>query len=396
MYVLGVVLFALGIGVSIALHEAGHLVTAKRFGMKATKYFIGFGPTVFSFQRGETEYGLKALPLGGFVKVVGHDPSEEIAPEDASRAYFTRKTWQKAIFISAGSLVHFIIGILILYGVILASGTYTTSNKTIFVSPCVNPAGASCGPGDPVSPAKAAGLRDGDQIVSFAGQPVGTYDQSFADRVRSQGPGPVAVTVLRNGQTIPLTVDLARKAPPAGTAPPAQAQGVIGVGPEQVHHTFSAASAVPQAFGQVGSIFKATGLALYHLPSRVTPIFSALAGGKRDPNGLISIVGASRLGGEAAQAGQVATGWALLASLNIFIGVFNLLPLLPLDGGHLAVVLYEAVRRRVAAFRGRRDPGRVDLMKLLPATYAVFAVVAVVSALTVVADFINPVANPFR
>ena len=404
-FTLGVVLFALGIGMSVALHEFGHLLTAKAFGMQATKYFIGFGPTLFSFRRGETQYGLKAIPAGGFVSITGMTRTEEIPAEHQHRAFWRYPAWKRTVVLSAGSITHFLLAILAVYGAAVTAGLPTSKAVVASVQPCVVPAAAAdgrvrdCAPGDPAAPAAGLGLREQDQIVAVAGQPVTTYAELLT-ALRSRPGQTVELTFRRDGEdrTGTLTVASVQRKPITGEKPGPDGfvtVGAIGVAPSLTEH-FGAVAAVGETFRFTGSMFKATGTAIANFPEKVPQLFGAVVGEERDPEGPISVVGASRVGGQAIEAGFVLLFVLLFAGFNIFVGVFNLFPLLPLDGGHIAVLWFERVRSRIARALGRRDPGPVDLNKLVPLTVLVIVLFGGISVMAILADIVNPIANPFQ
>lgn len=415
----GVVVFALAIGASIMLHEAGHMVTAKRFGMKVTRYFVGFGPTLWSVRRGETEYGVKAIPAGGFVKIVGMTPLEDdVEPADQPRAFWRQKLWQRTVVLSAGSLTHFVIGVALLYAAAVFTGLPNPAYAAALnnprgqpavvgaVQPCLKPypppgggaAATGCSPADPVSPARQAGLRPGDRIVSLGGQPVDSWGQLVAVTRRLPA-GPTRITVVRAGRTVSSSVDLVAVRHVVGgtaAAPQVETTPMLGVSLQTppLTVTYGPLAGLGQAAGYTGRLFTGTFAALASFPQKIPPLVDSLSGKARDPNGPISVVGATNLGGQALAGGGPegpTVFLLLLASLNVFIGIFNLFPLLPLDGGHIAVAWFERARSWWAVHRGRPDPGRVDYAKLMPLTYAVIVVFGAISLLTIAADIVNPV-----
>ncbi|MDT7591793.1 MAG: hypothetical protein QOH45_1324, partial [Pseudonocardiales bacterium] len=348
-FVLGVVLFAVGIGLSIALHEAGHMWSAKAFGMKVRRYYIGFGPKVFSFQRGETEYGLKWIPAGGFCDIAGMTALDPVTTEEAPRAFFRRKTWQRVVVLSAGSAMHFLIGIVLLYVLAVAGSLPNSSPVVAQVADCVPPASTAagalppCQPGEP-APAKAAGVRAGDVITSVAGTPVSTTEQ--AQTIIQSKRGPVPIVVERAGKPLALTIDVVPMTAVDPTTKVSTTTGRIGVS-FPFYQTLNPVTAVPATFAFTGQMFAATWQGLLMFPEKVPAVLKAIGGAPPDLNRPVSVVGASIIGGDAAESGQWSFFLLLLAALNFFVGVFNLVPLLPLDGGHIAVNLYERVRDTV-------------------------------------------------
>lgn len=411
---LGVIIFAVGILVSVCLHEAGHLLTAKRFGMKATQYFAGFGPTIFSFHRGETEYGLKAVPAGGFVKIVGMTPLEDVAPADRDRAFWRFPLWQRTVVLVAGSATHFALAVVIFFFAAFTTGLPNPAAATFDaleaepvvgqISECVvqdfdlakDGDLRACRGSDPAGPAKAAGLRSGDEVVSLAGQPITTYGE-LVETIRATPPGPVDVRYVRDGARRTTTADLVATQRPAltdetGTGPRRTVSAIgLSVKPPPKVLQYDAQAAVPASVWYLGESVQLTFKAISAFPSKIPKLVDAIGGEERDPETPISVVGASRVGGEAVELGLPIVFLALLGGLNVFIGVFNLFPLLPLDGGHVAIAWYERARSWLAARRGRPDPGRVDYNKLLPATYVVMLLFGGLTLLTLTADIVNPI-----
>jgi membrane-associated protease RseP (regulator of RpoE activity) len=410
-YGLGVFLFAIGILASVCLHEFGHLLTAKRFGMKATQYFAGFGPTLWSFRRGETEYGVKAIPAGGFVKIIGMTPLEELSEEDQPRAFYRYPLWQRTVVLVAGSVTHFLIALVLFFFAAWTTGLPNLASLSFdqtkaapvigTVSDCVvrtwdiDKSGnlRDCRPGDPVAPAKAAGLLPGDQVVSLGGAPVATYGE-LVKKIRATPAGPVSLVYVRDGEQHTTTLDLvAAQRPTAGTTGKLSTVSFAGIsvaGPDSILH-YTVAQSPAASVWYLGQTVQQTFTAIGHFPSRIPVLFHAIGGGQRAADSPVSIVGAARLGGESFQLGAIVVFLLLLAELNVFIGVFNLLPLLPLDGGHVAIAWYEGVRSWWAARRGKPDPGRVDYNKLLPLTYAVVLLFVGLTVLTLTADIVNPI-----
>jgi membrane-associated protease RseP (regulator of RpoE activity) len=392
-FALGVVLFALGIGLSIALHEAGHMWSAKFFGMKVRRYFVGFGPKVFSFQRGETEYGLKWIPAGGFCDIAGMTALDPVAVDEAPRAFFRRATWKRVIVLSAGSAMHFLIGIVLIYILAVSGALPNTSPVVAEVAQCVTPtinsdgSVPSCQPGDP-APAKAAGLRQGDVLQSIDGVAIASTDQAQA--ILQGKRGQVSLVIERGGRPLRLQVAVA----PSTTLDPKTRKmvpaGRIGIGFAS-YQTLNPITAVPATFAYTGTLFAQTGQGLLMFPQKIPAVWRAIQGAPPDLNRPVSVVGASIVGGDLVQHGAWAYFLLLLGALNFFVGVFNLVPLLPLDGGHIAVNLYERLRDVVRQRMGKAKMPPVDYTKLLPVTYAFILVLGAISLLTIVADIVNPI-----
>ncbi|MFB9908119.1 M50 family metallopeptidase [Allokutzneria oryzae] len=397
-FVLGVVLFALAIGVSIALHEFGHLLTAKMFGMKATEYFIGFGPRLFSFRKGETEYGLKAIPAGGYVRIIGMTALEEVDPADQKRAFYNQKVWKRVVVLSAGSVMHFIIGVLVVYFMAISTGMPNLENKPIVgeVSQCVpatqdtkTGALAPCGPGDK-APALAAGLQKGDRILSVAGKDTPVYADVL--KATRQASGPTPFVVDRDGQRLTLSIDVApvQRRPLDAKQGDERLETVGAVGLANASTiAYGVGSAVGPTFEFTGLLFQNAWEGLKRLPEKVPVVVKAIFG-DNNPERPVSVVGASIMGGDAVERGLWEVFLILLAMLNLFIGVFNLLPLLPLDGGHIAVNVYEKVRNTIRRMRGRPIGAPVDYTKLLPLTYVMIFLGGALMLLTITADVVNP------
>jgi len=402
-FTLGVVLFALGIGISIALHEAGHMWTAKAFGMKVRRYYIGFGPKVFSFRRGETEYGLKWIPAGGFCDIAGMTALDPVTTEEAPRAFFKKATWKRVVVLSAGSGMHFLIGIVLLYVLAVFSGlpadnTSALAGRTGCVPATQDPVTLAPSPCDPnsISPAQRAGIQPGDKILSVGGTPTPTWSDTV-NAIREHT-GPTAFVLERDGHQIDVSVDVAtvQRTPvlaQPGHPNPLETVGAIGLA-QLTTVQYNPVTAVPATFLFTGEMFRATWQGLIMFPEKVPAVLKAIGGAPPDLNRPVSVVGASIIGGDAAEAGQWAFFLLLLAALNFFVGVFNLVPLLPLDGGHIAVNLYERVRDSVRQRLGKAKMPPVDYTRLLPVTYAFILVLGAISLLTITADIVNPIRFP--
>jgi membrane-associated protease RseP (regulator of RpoE activity) len=439
MYLVGVLVVVLGVVVSIALHEVGHLVPAKRFGVKCTQYMIGFGPTLWSRRVGETEYGVKAIPLGGYVRMIGmfppkgdgsrrpdsrgrwatlaeqarRDAQREVVPADADRLFYQRSVPKRLVIMLGGPVMNLVVAVVLLGVIVCGFGVPSTSRTVSTVSQCILPPDQTtraCAPGDPKAPAAAAGFEPGDQIVSFGGTPVTSWAQ--VQRAIRQNKGtPVEVVVRRDGAMRTLTVTPAETQRPVldanGNAvtdakgqPKLVTVGFLGLSPAQELQRQSPA-VLP---GLTWNAIRQTAGVVLVIPAKmVNVVESAVTGAPRDPNGPISLIGIGRAAGEAATVDPTAGGpppslidrlvtlLSLIASLNVALFVFNLIPLLPLDGGHVAGALWEGLRRRVAQWRHRPDPGPVDIARALPIAYGVVSLLIGMSVLLVYADIVNPV-----
>jgi membrane-associated protease RseP (regulator of RpoE activity) len=391
---LGWLIFLFALLFSVMLHETGHFVAAKKFGMKVTRYFVGFGPTIWSTRRGETEYGLKALPLGGFVKIVGMTSMDDVAPEDEPRSFRQAPGWQRLVVLAAGCFMHFVLAAVLIFGVAIGIGIENDNTTQLgTVASCVAPNakalenGFSCTAKDARSPASIAGLRVGDQITSFDGVKVDSWTQ-LTGVISDVKPGTaVTFTVERDGRPLTLHGTLA--------SVPGRGGGYLGI----------AATTVIQPTGPIGAIaFVGSGFsqeitgsahAIAQLPSELSQLFNKDRGQTAGGN-VTSVVGLAQDTGQAVAAN---VGWQykvsfillLVASLNIWVGILNFLPLLPMDGGHIWVVVWEMIRGRWARVRGRPSPGLVDYRKLIPVSFSIFLVLCFFSALLIIADIVNPV-----
>ncbi len=432
MFVLGVLVFAVGVAASIGLHELGHLVPGKLFGVKVTQYFVGFGPTVWSRRRGETEYGVKAVPFGGYVKLVGmlppgdgDDPSalrgsntgvvsqlirdarsaeyDLVEEGDEDRLFYRLSWWKKLVIMGSGVATNLVLAFLLFAVVFMGRGALvpdTGSTVVGQVSQCViatTSADASerpCTAADPEAPAKKAGIRPGDRIVSFNGTPVSTWWQ-LRKVIAANDAGAATIVVERAGhrRTLHTSTTVTARPVPGGSDQLTRT-GFLGVVPT--------AGYVRQGPGYVVSTMASgtweTVKAIGSLPVKLYHVARAAVGlEKRDPNGPMSVVGAGRVAGElTSQRGVplsdgIFSVVGLLAGLNLFLGVLNLVPLLPLDGGQMAGAVYEALRRAVAKLLRRPDPGFVDVAKLLPVGYVMAGVILVASVVLIYADIVAPV-----
>lgn len=408
MFVIGIVLFALAILVSVALHECGHMWVARATGMKVRRYFVGFGPTLWSTIRpnklGTTEYGVKAIPLGGFCDIAGMTSVDTLRPEDEPYAMYKQKTWKRVAVLFAGPAMNFIIGLVLIYGIAIVWGLPNLHPPTAAIvgeTSCVKSElikgelGTCTGTG----PAAQAGITAGDVVVKVGGTEVSTFEQMVTEVRKSSGPTPFVVerTIDGTTTTVDTIVDVATTkrwiAPSGGgdaTGP--SDVGSIGIGAAQFGPThYNALSAVPGTFAFTGDLAVELGKSMAAIPSKVGALVHAIGGGERDPETPISVVGASIIGGDTVDHGLWVAFWFFLAQLNFVLGAINLVPLLPFDGGHIAVAIYEKIRNMFRSTRGVRPAAPVDYTKLMPATYVILAVVVSYMALTVTADLVNPI-----
>lgn len=385
-YLLGVLIFVVALLVSISLHEAGHLVTAKAFGMKATKFFIGFGNTVWSRRLGETEYGIKSLPLGGFVDITGMSNLDVVDPEDEPRAFRSKPPWQRGVVLLAGSFMHFVIGFVLIFAVAIGIGEQNTT--TISVSPCVpvRKTQVNCPASAPRSPAVLAGVRNNDKIVAVDGHEVTTWSQLTRQIVAHRSGTAVAFTISRNGRQFTKDIALARLSWKKGGFLGVEEIPFVPVGP---------VAALSSTFSQFGQAVTSSVDGLGKLPSEIPKLFSPNRA--KNGGGVTSVVGVSEATGQVISANGVS--WAekiafvllVVASVNVFVGLFNLLPFLPLDGGKLAVVIFEWIRSLLARLFRRPDPGPVDMQRLIPLSVGFLFVFVCLGALLIAADIFNPI-----
>lgn len=395
VFALGFVLFALGITLSIALHECGHMWTAQATGMKVRRYFIGFGPRIFSFRRGETEYGLKALPLGGFCDIAGMTALDELRPEELDRAMYRQATWKRLLVMSGGIAMNFVLGFILI--VVLAVGwglpnltePPATALGEMSCVPQGNPDGSTV-PCTGTGPAQRAGLQRGDIVKEVNGVKVDTWKQFQAETQKQTGP--FTYLIERDGRTltIPVTPERVMRYPEGGGA--GREVGAIGVAPDRYEPVqYNVLAAIPAAGAFTGDMFVRTVDSLAQMPAKVSSLWVAVTGGERDPETPVSVYGASKIGGETAERGYWNLFILVLASLNFFLGVFNLLPLLPLDGGHIAVVIYEKIRNIIRGWKGLAPGAPVNYLKLLPVTYVFVVIGGAYMLLTLAADIVNPI-----
>lgn len=433
LYILGILIVLVGLAISIGLHEVGHLVPAKLFGVKVGQYMIGFGPTLFSWRRGETQYGVKAIPLGGYISMAGmYPPAREGArgrtattgmfetlvqddkasvhvdtPEEEQRAFYRLPVVKRVIIMLGGPLMNLVLAILF-FGIVLCGFGIPQSTTTIgSVSECLVPVTADrqdCEPGDPSAPAHEAGLEPGDRIVSIDGTPIADIVQATAI-IRDSADDDLAVTIERDGVESTLTVtpalserhvldDQNKPVEDSDGQTVTERIGFIGVG----WATEVRQQPVTAVLPAVGDTVVRLVTVISHLPERVVDLaVSTFGPGERDPDGLIGVVGVGRLAGEITSlnsvpvADRVASLIQLVGGLNVALFVFNLIPLPPLDGGHIVVALIDGVRRLFARLRRRPMPQPIDAAKIVPVTLVVATLLGGLTLLLLIADIIKPI-----
>lgn len=377
MELLGIVAFVVALLFSVMVHEFGHYITARKYGMWVSEFFVGFGKRIWSVQRGETEFGVKAIPAGGYCKIEGMSPSDELPEGEEDRAFYKASSAKKLVVLGAGSFLHFVLGFVLLFSLFAGIGT----NQVL---PVINEV-------VPNSAAQAAGIQAGDEVVSINGKKVTEWYKDV-EVIRESKGSELTLVVSRNGEEITVNAS-ARLTDFDGTK--RYVLGIVndvGLKRSGVFVSLKNSATVTQGF-LVESV-----KSLGKLPEKIPALWGAtVRGEERDANGLVGVVGVARVSGEAVGSDKLtpmerlATFVLIVASLNIFVGVFNLLPILPLDGGHMAVAIADSIRAFFARLRGRPRPAPIDVTVLTPITMVVFVVLATLTLLLLVADVINPV-----
>lgn len=434
LYALGILIMLIGLAVSIGLHEVGHLLPAKLFGVRVNQYMIGFGKTIWSRRKGETEYGFKLIPLGGYISMSGMYPpaapgekardsstsfldglareareasAESIEAGQDRRTFYRLPVWKKIVIMLGGPFMNLVLAF-VFFGIMLMGfgvNQYTTTLG--YVSECLLPATSErteCTSQDTEAPAAAAGLLPGDRIVSIAGTEITEWTQ-IGEIISASPAKALDVEFERDSALKSVTLT------PAATERwvfDAQGQVVLGADGEPLTETVGMIGVTPtsEVVQQpitavpefVGTNVAQVAQVIVGLPQRMVGIWNAAFGAEeRDPNGPIGVVGVGRLAGEivsleeapVAARAQMVIG--LLGSLNVALFVFNLVPLMPLDGGHVVGALYEGAKRRLWKLFGKGDPGPVDTAKMVPITFAVVIVLGAMSVLLLYADIVKPI-----
>jgi membrane-associated protease RseP (regulator of RpoE activity) len=377
MELLGILAFVVALLFSVMVHEFGHYITARKYGMWVSEFFVGFGKRIWSTQRGETEFGVKAIPAGGYCKIEGMSPNDEMPAGQEERAFYKASSGKKLIVLGAGSFLHFVLGFVLLFTLFAGIGT----NQVL---PVINEV-------VPNSAAQAAGIQAGDEVISINGKKVTEWYKDVEVIRQSQGKE-LRLVLDRNGEQISVTAS-ARLTDIDGTK-----RYVLGIVNDMGLKRSGLLVSIKNSATVTRSFLVESVKSLGKLPEKIPALWGAtVRGEERDPNGLVGVVGVARVSGEAVGSDKLtvmerlATFVLIVASLNIFVGVFNLLPILPLDGGHMAVAIADSIRAFLARLRGRPRPAPIDVTVLTPITMVVFVVLATLTLLLLVADVINPV-----
>ena len=365
---LGGLIVVVGIILMVMIHEAGHFVAAKAFGMKATEFFFGFGPRLWSFTKGETEYGVKALPLGGYVRIIGMNPFEEVAPEEEGRTYRQAPFWQKSVVVLSGVGANFAVGFLLLYLVAVVVGSPDFDEPQLEVGSVV----VELEDGSP-SAAEAAGLQRGDKLLAVDDVVLGVWDD-LALELRPKPNETVTLTIDRDGQILDLAATLTAQV----DGP--EVVGFLGVSPRYARTTENPLSGLGTAARQTGILIGESAKGAWALVSGLGDLVTSVFGGDEITAQArpLSPIGIARLGAESQELGFDLT-ITVVAWINIFVGLLNVLPMYPLDGGHFAVALYEKVRGR--------EP---DVRKLVPVAAAVVIFLLLLGVLGIYLDIVDP------
>ncbi|MGO1590812.1 MAG: M50 family metallopeptidase [Ancrocorticia sp.] len=426
----GILLLIVGLLVSVGLHEVGHLVPAKKFGAKVPQYFIGFGPTIWSTTKNGTEYGLKAIPLGGYVRIAGmvwpgnarrtqvnrkgevtiaeevrRASGEELTPEEEPHAFWRLSAAKRLVIMFGGPVMNLFIAGVLLAIVMSGIGALVPSNQISTVSTCIADTD-TCEKDDPQAPGAQAGILPGDVVLSWGGTPTNSWTD-VQQAIASSGTEPATVIVERESEQVTLTVT------PAVTERPVvdengaivtddsgetltEQKPYVGIGPGYEHERIP----ITQIPAQLWDLTAGTANVIVKLPADLWDTAAGLfTGADRSESGVMGIVGAADLAGSITSTEHDAYGLSarigdlllLIASLNISLFLFNLLPLLPLDGGHIVGAAYEGARRKIAQLAGKPDPGPVDIARLMPLGYVVASLFIVMTVLLIIADIVNPV-----
>ena len=417
--IIGILVLAFALAVSIGMHEIGHMWPAKKFGVKVPKYMIGFGPKLWGIKRGETEYGVRLLPLGGYVLLSGMNPprndqrnsramiwyknmvewarpDEDLAPEEAHRSFYRLSTWKKIVVMAGGPFMNLILGFLFAALALNVVGTWQVGNQVRSTYNCVSElSGANCEPGEYVLPAAQVGLQKGDRIVEIGGQAIAKQAdiKPLLEQFVGQG---VEIKIERDGAVLSRTAEIKSVLVPVdSTSNRTEERPFLGVGFEFQFATQAPSETVKFATDSIVGTFNL----IIHLPQQLVTSVGAIFGeNERDPNGAVSIVGIADIAGDVAvQNGDdfrsTLSVWLLmLAGLNFALFAFNMIPVLPLDGGHILIALLSKVKALGNRIRKRPDTGPIDLALFAPLTMFAWVVLMVMGITFIIADVIAPIA----
>lgn len=377
MQILGILAFVVALLISVMIHEFGHYLMAKRFGMKVSEFFLGFGARLWSYQKGETEFGIKAIPAGGYCRIEGMTPGDAMPVGEEDRAFYKAPSSRKLIVLGAGSFLHFVLGYLLLF--ILFAGVGTNQVLPIIAEVVKG------------SVAQSVGIKAGDEITSINGKDVTNWYSDVLAIRNSQG-RELTLGIMRAGQALII------KATPKLERVEGEDRFILGIINDMGLRRTGVVTSLKNAGLVTKSFLMESVKSLAKLPSKIPALWGAtIKGQTRDANGLVGVVGVARVSGQAVSSGELtpmerlATFVLIIASLNIFVGLFNLLPILPLDGGHMAVAIADEIRAFIARLRGRARPAAIDVAVLAPITMVVFVMLAALTLLLLVADIVNPV-----
>ena len=377
MEFLGIIAFVVALLLSVMVHEFGHYITARKFNFQVTEFFLGFGKRLWSYRRGETEFGIKAIPAGGYCKISGMTPDDVMTPGQESRAFYSARSSKKLIVLGAGSFLHFVLGFFLLFTLLAGVGVNA-------VSPVIKEV-------IPDSAALDAGFRAGDEITSIDGQEITDWNKGF-ELIRSSDGAQLRFIVDRDGQQVSLV------ASPRLTDVGGEERYLLGIINEIGTKRIDVLTAGKDSLSITKNMTVESVKALALLPAKIPELWGQTFGGEeRDINGLVGVVGVARVSGENLASGgdswsqRIGTFLLIIASLNIFVGIFNLLPILPLDGGHMAVAIADEIRALIARLRGRPRPAPINVQVLTPITAVVVVILIALTLLLLVADIINPI-----
>jgi membrane-associated protease RseP (regulator of RpoE activity) len=402
MGILGVVAFIVALLFSVMVHEFGHFAMARKYNMKVTEFFLGFGKRLWSFRRGETEFGLKAIPAGGYCRIVGMTIHEELTEDEQKRAFYEASVPKRLSVLVAGSFLHIVLGFLLMALILGGVGTSIVTNKISQVVPCVintaqGPTLGDCKPGTPKSPANIAGLQAGDEILQIGNVKVTRTTWAKAVEVIHNSPNKaINIVIKRDGVEQTLTVT------PRAKTVNKKKYGFIGIVNAVGSNRLNLIDTISNSAVITKDVAVNSVTSLFSLPNKIPSLLKQTFGNqKRDPNGLVGVVGVARVSAQTASdpnmrwRDKLTTFLMIIASLNIFVGVFNMFPLLPLDGGHMAIATIDGFRRWRARSKGEPRPKPFDIEKMMPFTLAVIVVLVGLTLLLLAADIFNPVTlNP--